>query len=165
MIAEPQTRLQAKPLEAQDAEHLIDRLVETAKVDAVSGEPIERDGVTLITCSELGVGLGGGFGPVKLADAPKNTGATEGIGGGVVARGRPVAVIVMTPDGVKIKPIVNVTRVFLAQVAMMGIVFLLTSRVLRHSRRMQKMSLAKHRMRFIMAMRQERAHHAKPQAR
>jgi hypothetical protein len=70
----------------------------------------------------------------------------------------------MTPDGVKITPIVNVTRVFLAQVAMMGMVFLLTSRVLRHSRRMQKMSLAKQRMRFIMAIRQERAHHAKPAA-
>ena len=161
MIAEPQP----KSFEVQHAEHLVDRLVEATKVDAVFGAPIERDGVTLITCSELGVGLGGGFGPAKPVDAPKNAEAAEGIGGGAVARGRPVAVIVMTHDGVKIKPIVNVTRIVLAQVAMLGIVFLLTSRVLRHNRQMQKIGLARQRMRFLMERKHERVHEAKPEAR
>lgn len=139
MIAEPQT----KPFDVQDAEHLLDRLVEAAKVDAVFGLPIEREGVTLITCSELGIGLGGGVGAVKPTDSAKKTEGNEGVGGGAIARGRPVAVIVMTHNGVKVKPIVNVTKVMVAQVAMLGVVFLLASRLLRHNRRVMKMKLTR----------------------
>jgi len=139
MIAEPRT----KPFEVQDAERLLDRLAEITKVDAVFGLPIEREGATLITCSELGIGLGGGVGTAKPTDSSKQP-EGEGVGGAAVARGRPVAVIVMTHDGVKVKPIVNVTRMALTQVAMMGFVFLLTSRLLRHNRRTLRMKLARH---------------------
>jgi uncharacterized spore protein YtfJ len=139
MIAEPPT----KPLDVESAEHLLDRLAEATKIDAVFGPPIERDGVILITCSEQAIGLGGGISPAKPTDAPKKAGGNEGIGGGAGARGRPVAVIVMTHNGVKVKPIVNVTRVLFAQAFMVGLVFLMTSRLLRHNRRMLKMKRAK----------------------
>jgi uncharacterized spore protein YtfJ len=139
MIAEPTT----KPLDVAPAERLLDRLAEATKIDAVFGQPIERDGVTLITCSEQAIGLGGGFSPAKPTDSPKKAGENEGIGGGAGARGRPIAVVVLTRDGVKVKPIVNVTRVLFAQAVMVGFAFLLVSRLLRHNRRLLKMRLAK----------------------
>jgi uncharacterized spore protein YtfJ len=139
MIAEPPT----KPLDIEGAEHLLDRLAEVTKIDAVFGPPIERDGVILITCSEQAIGLGGGMSPAKPTDSPKKAGGNEGFGGGAGARGRPVAVVVMTHDGVKVKPIVNVTRVLFAQALMVGFVFLMASRLLRYNRRMLKMKLAK----------------------
>lgn len=141
MIAEPTS----KPFDVEGAEHLLDRLAEATKIEAVFGQPIERDGVTLITCSEQSIGLGGGFSPAKPTDSNKERGENEGMGGGAGARGRPIAVVVMTRDGVKVKPIVNVTRVIFAQAVMVGIAFLLASRLLRHNRRMLKMRLARQR--------------------
>ncbi len=128
MIAEP---TKAPPPTVHAIEQTINRLVDVAKVDTIFGRPIERDGVTVIPCSEvmLGLGLGGGSGtgPAK-EEKPQGTG--EGIGGGGGARGRPVAVVVVTRDKVQVQPILNVTRVALSFFTTLGFVAFSLSQLL-----------------------------------
>jgi uncharacterized spore protein YtfJ len=135
-------QLQTKPLEIKDAAQLVDRVIEVTKVDAIFGKPTEREGVTLITCSEQAVGLGGGIGPAKPTEQQKSTGGTEAIGGGAGGRGRPVAVIVLTPSGVTIKPILNLTRVITASLTFTGAFVWMIARMYRSTRQVQLKKLA-----------------------
>jgi uncharacterized spore protein YtfJ len=97
---------------SQTLEQTMSRLVNIARTDAVFGQPVQRDGVTIIPCSEvaLGLGLGGGSTPRQNVSAEQKQ-EGEGIGGGGGVREHPVAVIVMTTDGVRVRPIPNVTRI------------------------------------------------------
>lgn len=97
---------------SQTLEQTMSRLVNIARTDAVFGQPVQRDGVTIIPCSEvaLGLGLGGGSAPRSDTGAEQKQ-EGEGIGGGGGVRERPVAVIVVTTDGVRVRPIPNVTRI------------------------------------------------------
>ena len=101
-----------KPVVTGSVEQVLSRLVSNASVDTVFGHPVERDGATIIPCSEImvGFGMGSGTGPV---DAQGNlTGAGSGGGGG--SQGRPIAVIVMTKDSVRVEPVLDLTKVVLA---------------------------------------------------
>lgn len=121
MMTEPRMTTTGPAMHA--IEQTVGRLFNSARVDAIFGEPIERGNVTIIPCAEvtLGLGMGSGANPQD-----KNTpGMGEGVGGGAAARGRPVAVIVMTREGVKVKPIVNVTRVVGAVFSTIGSALLL----------------------------------------
>lgn len=88
------------------------QLVTTARADTIFGQPVERDNATVIPCSEIavGVGMGSGRGPVDAQGNPTGNGS----GGGGAARGRPVAAIVITKDGVRVEPIFDLTRIVLA---------------------------------------------------
>jgi uncharacterized spore protein YtfJ len=55
----------------------------------------------------------------------------EGLGGGGGSQGRPVAAIILTPDGVQVRPIVDVTRVAFAGMATAVALAFLIGRVLR----------------------------------
>src|SRR5260370_7452607 len=90
-------------------EQILSRLVNTARVDAVFGQPVERGDTTVIPCSEvtIGLGMGSGGGPV---DAQGNrTGSGSGAGGG--AKGRPIAVIVTTKNPPHLHPIPHLTKI------------------------------------------------------
>lgn len=93
-------------------EQALSRLVITASADAVFGEPVVNGDTTVIPCSEvaIGMGMGSGGGPVDENGNP--TGSGSGGGGG--ARGRPVAAIVITQDGVRVEPIFDITKIVLA---------------------------------------------------
>jgi uncharacterized spore protein YtfJ len=69
----------------------------------VVGEPIEIQGQTLIPLSSVGFGFGagGGTGKAPKTEAAEGTGAGTGGGGGI----KPVAVIVVSQEGVRIEPI------------------------------------------------------------
>lgn len=101
-----------KPVVTGSIEQVLNRLVSNATVDTVFGRPVERDGATIIPCSEVmvGFGMGSGTGPVDAQGNP--TGAGSGGGGG--SQGRPIAVIVMTKDGVRVEPVLDLTKVVLA---------------------------------------------------
>ncbi|HKV60107.1 MAG TPA: spore germination protein GerW family protein [Ktedonobacteraceae bacterium] len=101
-----------KPAVRGSVEQVLSQLVSNANVDTIFGKPIERDGATIIPCSEIafGFGMGSGAGPVDERGNP--TGGGSGGGGG--SQGRPVAVIVMTREGVRIEPVLDVTKVALA---------------------------------------------------
>jgi uncharacterized spore protein YtfJ len=123
---------------------LPERIFAAARPGAVFGEPVATGGVTVITASEVssggGFGSGSGFGRgqprpgqgeqasgASASNAP-DVGGGGGMGGGGGAMGRPVAAIVIGPDGVQIKPIYDVTKVALAGLAALGTIMAIWSR-------------------------------------
>ncbi len=96
----------------QSVEKVMSRLFDTARVDAVFGQPVERGNATVITCSEVSVGFGFGSGGGPVNEKGNQVGGGAGAGGG--ARGRPIAAIVITQDGVRVEPIMDLTKVALA---------------------------------------------------
>jgi uncharacterized spore protein YtfJ len=114
-----QSQTQSAAATTSTLERLLARIGQTANVEAVFGQPIERGEYTVIPCAKVtvGLGLGGGSGSSPAANGDKNLaqgraqGQGEGVGGGGSARGRPVAAIVISRAGVHIQPIIDVTRV------------------------------------------------------
>jgi uncharacterized spore protein YtfJ len=123
-------------------ERTITRLTEVAGPTAVFGAPVAKGDTTVIPCCRVSVGLGfgggGGAGPARAQDAQTDTqadqaqtAAGEGLGGGGGSQGRPVAAIILAPDRVQIRPIVDVTRVAFAGMATAIALAFLISRTLR----------------------------------
>ena len=80
----------------------------------VVGEPMTVEGNTLIPLVSIGFGFGGGGGKGK---SPKETG--EGTGGGTGGGGgiKPVGVIVVNKEGVRIEPVKGGAATFAEKVA------------------------------------------------
>jgi uncharacterized spore protein YtfJ len=98
------------------------RLLEAAAVSRVFGAPVERDGQTVIPVAEIlavggfGVGAGGG----RAAEG-RRTGSGAGGGGQAFARG--IAAVVVSREGVRVEPILDVTKIALAALTAAGFVF------------------------------------------
>lgn len=98
---------------------LMDRLAAAARPGAVFSEPVTSGDHTVITASEvvlgMGVGYGAGAGSMsqhdEAIDAAGEQGAGGGAGGGGMSMGRPVAVISVGPRGVQVEPIVDASKV------------------------------------------------------
>ncbi len=116
------------PAQAIDAvENTLAQFLDTANVNRVYGAPIRRGDVTIIPAAELLVGLGFGAGagsgtsPEQEGDG---TGVSGGSGGGGGGGGRtlsrPVAVVIISPDGVRVEPVVDTTKVALAAITAGG---------------------------------------------
>ena len=69
----------------------------------VVGEPITIEGTTLIPLMSVGFGFAAGGGSGKGETKEATEGGGSGSGGG--AGGRPIAIIVIDKDGVRIEPI------------------------------------------------------------
>lgn len=120
-----------------------DRLLDVARPEAVFAEPVTAGGRTVITASEVliatGFGGGGGSSPVTNPDgepdreAPLNMGMGAGIGG--FAQSRPVAVIVIDQEGVRVEPVVDATKLGLAALTVFGSMFFFFGRLIRRARR------------------------------
>jgi uncharacterized spore protein YtfJ len=102
----------AKPAVTGSVEQVVSQLISNTTVDTVFGRPIERDGATIIPCSEIMVGFGMGSGTGPIDERGNSMGSGGGGGGG--SQGRPIAVVVMTKDGVRIEPVLDLTKVALA---------------------------------------------------
>lgn len=106
--------------------------LDTASVDRVYGEPLREGDLTVIPTAEVvvglgfGVGFGGGQGPVDDDEAePDKGGETTaggfgGGGGGGRTLSRPVAIVVVSPDGVLVEPVVDVTKIAIASITAAG---------------------------------------------
>jgi uncharacterized spore protein YtfJ len=113
----------------EQAAAMLDKIF-AARPGAVYGQPVGSGRYTVITAAEVtsggGFGMGLGLGPpsrpgrkaapTAAAAQPEDrqTGGAGGLGGGGGAMGRPVAIIAIGPDGVRVKPVVDVTKVALA---------------------------------------------------
>lgn len=80
------------------------------------GVPLEREGRTIITAASIermgGFGMGGGEGSGPgLEDGEEAGGAGAGGGGGGTVRARPVGVIEISDDGVRVEPVIDFTNV------------------------------------------------------
>jgi uncharacterized spore protein YtfJ len=119
----------------EQAAAMLEKIFAAAQPGAVYGQPVSAEGYTVITAAEVtagggfGMGMGTGLGPGSRQDATAaptvdaappgggQAGSGGGGGGGGGSMGRPVAIIAIGPDGVTIKPVVDVTKVALAGLA------------------------------------------------
>jgi len=76
----------------------IERILSTK---SVVGEPMTVEGNTIIPLVSVGFGFGGGGGTGGQKDKGEGTGSGTGGGGGV----KPLGIIVINRDGVRIEPI------------------------------------------------------------
>jgi uncharacterized spore protein YtfJ len=124
-------------------QEVLHHFLEAAAVEAVYGEPV-RNGETLVVptaevVSAVGFGMGSGGGTAssrspggESKESTGSGGSGGGGGGGGRVLSRPVAVIVITPDHVRVEPIVDVTKLGLAALTAVGFMFMT---MLRMSRR------------------------------
>jgi len=89
---------------------LLDGVQQKASVDAVFGEPVTAEGRTVIPVAEVAYGLGAGLGVAGEEGAPSGGGS----GGGI--RARPLGVVEITADGVRVQPVVDEQKITLAAV-------------------------------------------------
>lgn len=121
---------------------VLDKLFTVAQPGAVYGEPVSAAGRTVITASEVtvgmgvGFGFGGGSGPGDPGRGGKDEGAAAeasgmggGGGGGGGACGRPVAVVSLDEEGVHVEPVIDVTKIALAFFTAWGSMFFMLSRM------------------------------------
>ena len=94
-------------------------------VRVVYGEPVQHEDTIIIPTAEVlcvaGFGIGGGSG----TDAQKNPekpsqGSGSGGGGGGRILSRPVAIVVASPEGVRVEPVVDITKIALAGLTAVG---------------------------------------------
>jgi uncharacterized spore protein YtfJ len=143
--------LQNVEKESQGRLQALDRLLSSADSSKVFGQPVTSGQVTVITACEVasggGFGSGMGFGlpssrraevSEKVDDSggtssagPASEGAGGGGGGGGGSMGRPVAAIVITPDGVEVKPVLDVTKVALTALTACGAMGVLALKMLK----------------------------------
>jgi len=107
----------------------VEKLFLSSHKGAIFSEPVVAGEYTVITAGTVltagGFGSGKGFGPSPATPTRDGSPSAEaagpaggvGGGGGGVSIGRPVAVIVIGPNGVEIKPIIDITRLLLASLA------------------------------------------------
>lgn len=101
----------------------LDDFLATADVSRVYGAPIENEDTLIIPTAEIvaGMGFGAGYGM-----GPDSNNETTGLGGGGGGGGRvfarPVAVIVSTPEGVRVDPVIDPTKIALAAFTTFGFV-------------------------------------------
>ena len=111
-----------------EARQVVERLFEVANPRAVFGEPVTVGDRVVITASEatVSMGFGVGFGstepPAELVEEEERDvqDVGGGGGGGGFSSSRPIAVISVDPSGVKVEPIMDLTKVVLAFFTMIG---------------------------------------------
>jgi uncharacterized spore protein YtfJ len=122
------------------ANELMGKMFDAAQPSAIFSQPVVHGEYAVITASEtiggLGYGFGGGGGVdnSKNADAdaesgPASYGSGGGGGGGGSILARPVAVISIGPDGVRVEPIMDPTKVAIAFLTTMAAIFMSMRRI------------------------------------
>jgi len=110
----------------------IAKFLEAADVDAVYGKPVQNGETLILPAAEvlsgLGFGMGYGGGSEQLEEGEAAAGPTRrGVGGGGGGGGRvfsrPVAVVVATPQGVRVEPVIDVSKLALAALTAAGFMF------------------------------------------
>ncbi|MCL5735018.1 MAG: hypothetical protein M1274_05425 [Actinobacteria bacterium] len=136
--------------ESQFRAETMERLLSAADSSKVFGLPVVSGQLTVITAAEIGAGGGFGSGmgfglPPRHQGIPgqedvgpsaggaeqPSAGAGGGGGGGGGSMGRPVAVITVTPDEVRIKPVFDLTKITLTALAAMVSLAVLTIKLSR----------------------------------
>lgn len=109
------------------------RLFDVAQASSVFSQPLTVGERVVITAAEItagvGMGLGAGMGSDEGEEkAEKVEGKTSGGGGGGGGGGgslaRPVATIIIGPNGVQVEPIVDVTKLGIAMFTALGAIFI-----------------------------------------
>jgi uncharacterized spore protein YtfJ len=135
----------------EQAAELMEKLLAVAQPGTVYSEPVTVGEHTVITASEVsasmgfGFGIGGGAGTESAEaeavskDEPQGEkgearGFGGGGGGGGVSMGRPVAVISIGPEGVRVEPVVDATKIALAVLTTAGTMLIMLGKMIKASR-------------------------------
>ncbi len=92
------------------AEKYVETIASAMNVDKAFGPARVIGEFTVIPVAEVAGGLGGGFGTGR--DQTGAAGGGSGGGGGVAVR--PIAALVVGPEGVRVQPVFDLTRIGLA---------------------------------------------------
>jgi len=115
----------------------MEEFLAAADVRVVYGEPIQHGDTMIIPTAEVLCGLGFGVGSGSGRNGDENTehpsqGSGSGGGGGGRILSRPVAVVIASPEGVRVDPVVDVTKIALAGLTafgfMVGMMFRMSSK-------------------------------------
>jgi uncharacterized spore protein YtfJ len=101
----------------------ITKLFDVYRPGVIFSEPVSAGENTVITASEVHVGLGLGIGHGG-GESEQGSGEGGGGGGGGGSAGRPVAAIIVGPTGVRVEPIVDVTKIVLAFLTTLGAMYM-----------------------------------------
>ncbi len=121
---EPRTSSRRTGLET--VAQMMERFSAAASAAICFGTPVKIDDRTIIPVAEVvaGFGAGGGGGEGKQepergveVEEGKASGSGEGAGGGGFSRARPVAAVIVSPEGVTVEPVVDATQIAMAGVA------------------------------------------------
>lgn len=110
-------------------QNTMDSFLDAATVDAVYGDPIQNGDTLIIPSAEVlalmgfGLGSGSGYGPSDNEGSNQGGGTGSGGGGGGKVLARPVAVVISSPEGVRVEPVVDVTKIAMAALTAFGFVF------------------------------------------
>ena len=128
----------------EQGQELMEKFLTVSQAEAVFSEPISAGEYTVITAAEVSAagGFGGGIGTgVESKEggddetSQNEVDAGGGSGGGGAFIGRPVAAIIIGPQGVRVEPIVDPTKIALALFTTLGSMVFMISRMRRASRR------------------------------
>jgi uncharacterized spore protein YtfJ len=121
--------------EAADViESTMEKFLEAASVEHVYSEPVKYGDTVVIPAAEIisaagfGIGLGSGSGGDD-EEGESGSGAGGGGGGGGRVLARPVAVVIATPEGVRVEPVADRTKVLLALITTLGFMFSVLARI------------------------------------
>lgn len=117
------------PKTFEETNSTMQALIETASVEHVYGKPIEVGETKIIPAAEnlvflgFGVGAGSGSAPVKGEEGTQSDDEDFGFGGGGGRTlSRPVAIIIASPDSVRVEPVADRTKVIMAAITAAGFV-------------------------------------------
>jgi len=138
------TMAQAMDKYQEQSREWMDKLLSAARPRAVYGDPITSGNYTIVPASEVtagggfGYGFGGGSAPASApgqtaGQEQENAGGGGGIGGGGGSSGRPVATIIIGPEGVRVEPVIDATKIALAIFTTVGAMSLMLERMRRMS--------------------------------
>lgn len=109
---------------ASRAAGVVEKLISSADVSKVYGEPIRNGDTLLLPAAEIlsiaGFGIGSGSGVGRDREGKRQRGGGGGGGGGGHTFARSVAVIVSSPEGVRVKPVLDFTKITLAALTAAG---------------------------------------------
>lgn len=116
----------------QRMQQIMEDFLDPAHVEAVYGEPVQNGEFMVIPTAEIlsvvGFGMGSGYGS-STDEGEDNVGGGSGGGGGGRVLSRPVAVVIASPEGVRVEPVVDVTKLGLAALTAFGFMFGMVSRM------------------------------------
>ncbi len=114
-------------------EDSISKLIDAADVSNVFGRPIKQGDVSVIPASENLTLMG--FGVGSWTETESDQEGDNGSGGGGVGGGRtlsrPVAIVVVTPEGAYVEPVIDPTKILMAALTAAGFMFGMMYRMMR----------------------------------
>ena len=131
---EAQEAVSAGDLSSLDViQSTFDKFLSSANVNAVYAKPVRQGDTMVITAAEVFSGFGFGIGEGSGMQGDQKGGGSGGGGGGQTFS-RPVAVVVCTPNGVSIQPVMDRTKLWMAALTAAGFMLATLSKMRRPPR-------------------------------